>query len=85
MRSSIVIGLPDADLGNRVHAIVQVATEARTRLDDEALRAFLADPLVRYKIPRTFEFTLENLRDDAGKARPTQLRDNRIAAQSAAS
>jgi bile acid-coenzyme A ligase len=77
--SSIVIGLPDADLGQRTHAIVQVADEARGRCDADVLRAFLSEQLVRYKIPRTFEFTGENLRDDAGKARRSQLRDERIA------
>lgn len=76
--SSIVIGLPDVDLGHRTHAIVQVAEDARGRTDAEALRAFLSERLVRYKIPRTFEFTSENLRDDAGKARRSQLRDERI-------
>jgi len=79
VQSSIVIGLPDPDLGQRTHAIVQVANEARPRTDDEALRSFLATRLVRYKIPRTFEFTTQNLRDDAGKARRSQLRDERIA------
>ena len=80
IRSSIVIGLPDPDLGQKAHAIIQISDEARARVDDDALRAFLADRLVRYKIPRTFEFTRENLRDDAGKARRTKLRDDRIAA-----
>jgi bile acid-coenzyme A ligase len=79
VESSIVVGLPDADLGHRAHAIVQVAQEARDRTDAEALRAFLSDRLVRYKIPRTFEFTSERLRDDAGKARRSKLRDDRIA------
>lgn len=79
VQSSIVIGLPDSDLGQRAHAIVQISEEARERTNDEALRAFLADKLVRYKIPRTFEFTDENLRDDAGKARRSKLRDERIA------
>jgi bile acid-coenzyme A ligase len=79
VQSSIVIGLPDSDLGQRAHAIVQIAEEARERTNDDALRAFLADKLVRYKIPRTFEFTTENLRDDAGKARRSKLRDERIA------
>jgi bile acid-coenzyme A ligase len=77
VESAIVVGLPDSDLGQRAHAIVQVAEGARS--DADALRAFLADKLVRYKIPRTFEFTGENLRDDAGKARRSQLRDERIA------
>ena len=79
VESAIVIGLPDSDLGQRAHAIVQVAENARARSDADTLRAFLADKLVRYKIPRTFEFTGENLRDDAGKARRSQLRDERIA------
>lgn len=78
--SSIVVGLPDADLGQRVHAIVQLSEDAAERIDGDALRAFLTDRLVRYKIPRTFEFTTENLRDDAGKARRTKLRDERAAA-----
>lgn len=79
VQSSIVIGLPDADLGQRTHAIVQIAEHARARCDGDALRVFLSDRLVRYKIPRTFEFTSENLRDDAGKARRSKLRDDRIA------
>ncbi len=79
VRSSIVIGLPDADLGQRTHAIVQVAEADRARTDGDALRAFLSERLVRYKIPRTFEFTNEYLRDDAGKARRSQLRAERTA------
>ena len=75
VKSSIVIGLPDVDLGNRAHAIVQMTEETR---DADALRAFLSEKLVRYKIPRTFEFTSENLRDDAGKARRSKLREDRI-------
>lgn len=77
--SSIVIGLPDPDLGQRTHAIVQLADIVRGNDDADRLRAFLANRLVRYKIPRTFEFTTENLRDDAGKARRSQLREERIA------
>lgn len=80
VESSIVIGLPDPDLGQRVHAIVQLAESAPT--DADALRAFLANLLVRYKIPRSFEFTRDNLRDDAGKARRSKLREDRIAALS---
>ena len=79
VQSSIVIGLPDTDLGQRTHAIVQIADKDRERVDDDALRAFLSDKLVRYKIPRTFEFTSAPLRDDAGKARRAQLRNERIA------
>ncbi|HEX7784491.1 MAG TPA: AMP-binding protein [Sphingobium sp.] len=82
IESSIVIGLPDPDLGQRTHAIVQVAEDARARADAEMLQSFLSDRLVRYKIPRSFEFTTHNLRDDAGKARRSQLREERIAESS---
>ena len=69
--SSVVVGIPDADLGQRVHALVQATGE----LTADELRAHLADRLVRYKIPRSFELVDEPLRDDAGKARRTALRD----------
>jgi bile acid-coenzyme A ligase len=74
VRSCAVIGLPDDDLGNRVHAIVDAAQPVAA----DELRAFLAERLVRYKIPRTFEFTDEPLRDDAGKLRRSALRAERI-------
>ncbi|TFH15936.1 MAG: acid--CoA ligase, partial [Acidimicrobiales bacterium] len=76
VRSSAVIGLPDEDLGNRIHAIVQLA-DGFVVTDDE-LRGYLAERLVRYKIPRSFEFGTEPLRDDAGKVRRSQLRADRI-------
>jgi bile acid-coenzyme A ligase len=44
---------------------------------DDELRTFLAERLVRYKIPRTFEFTNEPVRDDAGKVRRSALRAER--------
>jgi bile acid-coenzyme A ligase len=75
--SAVVIGLPDADLGNRLHAIVEA--DARDTTEDD-LRTFLADRLVRYKIPRSFEFVDEALRDDAGKVRRGQLRAERLPA-----
>jgi bile acid-coenzyme A ligase len=77
VRSSAVIGLPDDDLGSRVHAIV----DAPRGVDAEALRAHLAALLVAYKIPRSFEFVSEPLRDDAGKLRRSALRDARLGAR----
>ena len=76
VRSSAVIGLPDDDLGNRVHAIVD-ATEPITA---EALRDFLTTRLVRYKVPESYEFVREPLRNDAGKTRRSALRAQRIKA-----
>ncbi len=74
--SSIVVGLPDEDLGQRTHAIVQLADES-TSEDD--LRTFLADRLARFKLPRSYEFTSDYLRDDAGKARRSKLAAERAA------
>src|SRR5579871_5869248 len=73
--SCAVIGIPDDDLGNRVHAIVQ----PRSGLTEDALQKHLAEKLVIYKRPRSYEFVSEPLRDDAGKVRRTALRDERIA------
>ncbi len=72
--SSAVIGLPDDDLGARVHAIVQRSGE----LDADALREHLRERIDRYKIPRSFEFVDEPLRDDAGKLRRSRLREARL-------
>jgi bile acid-coenzyme A ligase len=72
--SCAVIGLPDDDLGNRIHAIVQVYTA----IDADELRAFLAERLVRYKIPRSFEFVDEPVRGDDGKVRRAGLQADRI-------
>ena len=74
--SSIVVGLPHEDLGQSVHAIVQVARGAK--VEEADLRAFLVDRLTYYKVPKTFEFVDMPLRDDAGKARRSQLRSDRI-------
>jgi bile acid-coenzyme A ligase len=73
--------LPDEDLGQRVHAIV----DAPGRVTDEELLAHLAERLVRYKIPQSFEYVSEPLRDDDGKVRRSALREQRIAAPGTAS
>ena len=76
VESCAVIGLPDEDMGNVVHAIVQAGPGAFTT--DELL-GFLADRLARYKLPRSIEFTDEPLRDEAGKLRRSALRAERMA------
>lgn len=76
IRASVVIGLPDEDLGNRVHAIVQVAP-ADSSLSTESVFEFLEDQLVRYKIPRSIEIVTAELRDEAGKSRRAVFRQQR--------
>jgi bile acid-coenzyme A ligase len=69
VRSCAVIGLPDEDLGNRVHAIVQ--SDDGSPLDVDELRTFLGEP-------RSFAFVATPLRDDAGKLRRSALRSARL-------
>jgi bile acid-coenzyme A ligase len=73
--SSCVIGLPDEDLGNVPHAIIELGQPATQ--DD--LLAHLRQRLAGYKLPRSFEFVETPLRDDAGKVRRSALRSERLA------
>ncbi len=75
VQSCAVIGLPDDDLGNIVHAIVE-ANHSEIQVDE--LLAFLGERLVRYKVPRSVEIVNEPLRDDAGKVRRSALRAERL-------
>lgn len=71
---SAVIGLPDDDLGQRLHAIVH----AIAPVSADQLRTHLKDLIAKYKIPASFEFVDERLRDDAGKVRRSALREERL-------
>ncbi|MDQ3384983.1 MAG: AMP-binding protein [Actinomycetota bacterium] len=78
VRSCCVVGLPDEDLGQRIHAIIEADAE---QVGTEELLRFLGERLVRYKVPRSIELVQEVLRDDAGKVRRSQLRAERLALQ----
>ena len=75
VQSCAVIGLPDDDLGNIVHAIVEADPG---ELQRDELLAFLGERLVRYKVPRSVEIVNQPLRDDAGKVRRSALRAERL-------
>ena len=77
VRSSAVVGLPDEDMGQVVHAIVDMP---EGDADKDALFAFLTERLARYKLPRTIEFVSQPLRDDAGKTRRSALLKARVEA-----
>lgn len=72
--SSCVVGLPDTDLGTRVHAIVQLDAP----VPDEELRAHVAARLARGKVPGSFERTDVALRDDTGKIRRSVWRERAV-------
>jgi bile acid-coenzyme A ligase len=73
--SSVVLGLASDDLGQRVHAIVQVSPESE--LGVEELDLFVRSRLSGYKCPETYEFVHLPLRDDAGKVRRSALKAER--------
>lgn len=72
--SAAVIGLPDEEYGNRVHAIIHADPATNT---DDILR-HLDNQLSPYKRPRSIEITDQPLRDDAGKIRHSALRAQRL-------
>lgn len=72
--SCLVVGVPHDDLGQVPHAIVHA-----DGLDEAAVTEFLRERIAAHKLPRTVEFTDTPLRDDAGKARRSAVRDAVIA------
>jgi bile acid-coenzyme A ligase len=75
--SCLVVGVPHEDLGQVPHALVH--SEPAGTLDADAVKSFVAQRLAEYKVPRSVEFTDAPLRDDAGKARRTAVREEVIA------
>lgn len=75
--SCLVVGVPDDDLGQVPYALIQAGVSAD--IDDESVRAFLADRIAGYKVPKTVEIVERPLRDEAGKARRPAVRDEIIA------
>ena len=76
-----VIGAPDADMGERVVAVVQPLdmADAGPALADE-LAAYLAPQLSRIKLPRQIDFRAELPRELTGKLYKRLLRDEYKAA-----
>lgn len=66
VRSSVVVGREDADLGMRVHAVVDTAGTPVAVAD---LAAWVADRLDPEKRPRSWEVVDVELRGDTGKVR----------------
>lgn len=67
-----VIGLPDDDLGERAHAVIQ-AREGQS-VSDEELLALCESRLAKYKWPRSFERVDELPRNPFGKVLKKDLR-----------
>ena len=67
-----VVGLPDDEWGERVHAIVVVADGAEPPTIDD-LRMFCRERLAAYKVPKTIEIVARLPRTEAGKIRRGDL------------
>jgi len=68
-----VFGIPDAEMGERVAAIIEARPGATP--NEESIEAFLRDRVAGYKVPRHIEFR-ENLpREDSGKLFKRKLRE----------
>jgi acyl-CoA synthetase (AMP-forming)/AMP-acid ligase II len=68
-----VIGVPDAEWGESVKAVVQ--TRPEMTVTAEELIAFCAERLASYKKPKSIDFVDELPRDAAGKLLKRRLRD----------
>ncbi|MGH8822675.1 MAG: AMP-binding enzyme, partial [Rhodoferax sp.] len=68
-----VIGVPDADWGESVHAVVVLKTGAQASADE--IRAHCKDLIGGYKCPRSVEFLAALPVSGAGKVLKTRLRE----------
>ncbi|OQD03882.1 AMP-binding protein, partial [Burkholderia cenocepacia] len=55
VRSCVVVGLPDPEFGQRVHAILELADDTDAQEIADGMGDFLKDRLSRYKHPESFE------------------------------
>merc|ERR1719356_309906 len=70
VKSCVVVGVPDQDMGQVLHGVV--FTGGDTVTGDE-LRLFLEERLDKKKVPRTWTWASEHLRGDDGKARRSDV------------
>jgi len=72
VKDAAVFGLPDAEMGERVVAVVERSDAALTQAD---LIAALRAKLASYKLPREVRFDMVLPREDSGKVKKRLLRD----------
>jgi long-chain acyl-CoA synthetase len=77
VREVAVIGVPDAEWGERVHAVVSV----RRLVAPDALLAFCRERLVKAKCPTSVEMVDALPRDPMGKVRKRELRERHWAGE----
>jgi long-chain acyl-CoA synthetase len=76
VNDAAVYGIPHEDLGEAVHATVQLVEGIQEGPDVEAeLITFCGENLARYKVPRSIDFRADFPRTATGKLLKRQLRD----------
>jgi acetyl-CoA acetyltransferase family protein len=70
VRSAVVVGVQDDDLGNALHAVVY---SGQDKITVEELTDFLKDGLARFKVPASFSFVDYHLRGEDGKCRRSEV------------
>lgn len=72
-----VIGLPDSEMGERVHAVVQVADghSGGPELAEE-LRDYLRERIAHFKVPQTIDFSDDLPRTPTGKLQKRKLKES---------
>jgi bile acid-coenzyme A ligase len=76
----VVVGVPDDEWGQRVHAIIQPLDIANPPSADD-LRTFVRERLASYKAPKTFEMVVAAPRSEAGKLNRNALGEQRAFAK----
>ena len=79
VHSCAVVGLPDEDMGQRVHAVVHLNQGKEPRHEEDALQTHVEALIARYKAPRSYEFVALPLRGDDGKVRRNAIREEAMA------
>ncbi len=74
VRDCAVFGIPDAEFGEKLLAVVQ-PMDGQTNPGADAVMEYLRERVAGYKVPREVEFRDDLPRDDAGKIYKRRLRD----------
>ena len=75
VKAAGVIGVPDPAVGAIIKAVVVLQAEARGKVSEDEIKAYCAERLAHYKVPRIVEFRGELPKTDVGKVSRRELRD----------